>query len=102
MREVGLVQGRREYAENIVATVREPLIVLNVDLTVDSANRSFYHTFQVTPSEIKGHLLYDLGNGQWNIPRLREVLEKILPEKSVFNDFEWSSPSLSLGDESCC
>jgi signal transduction histidine kinase len=78
----------REYAENIVDTVREPLLVLNADLRVLSASRSFYQTFNVTPEETEGRLLYDLGNQQWDIPKMRELLEGILPENTSFDDYE--------------
>ncbi|MBA3013202.1 MAG: sigma 54-interacting transcriptional regulator [Proteobacteria bacterium] len=73
---------------NILGSVREPLVVLDVNLKVVDANPSFYKTFYVSPEETKGTLIYDLGNGQWNIPRLRELLEQALPENSVYNDFE--------------
>jgi PAS domain S-box-containing protein len=82
------VQEAREYAENIVETVREPLVVLDADLRVVSANRSFYQTFEVTPGETEGQLFYSLDNRQWDIPRLRELLEEILSENIVFDDFE--------------
>ena len=78
----------RTYAESIVATVREPLLVLDADLKVVSANRSFYQTFKVSPEEAQGQLLYDLGNRQWGIPKLRELLEEVLPKNTSFNDFE--------------
>jgi PAS domain S-box-containing protein len=77
-----------EYAQSIVATVREPLVVLDADLRIVSASRSFFDTFQVTPEETEGQLLYDLGNQQWDIPKLREFLEKILPENTTFDNFE--------------
>jgi PAS domain S-box-containing protein len=76
------------YAENIVNTVREPLVVLDWDIRVVSANQSFYRMFGVTPEESTGNLLYDLGNRQWDIPRLHELLEEVLPEKTVVTDFE--------------
>jgi PAS domain S-box-containing protein len=82
------IQEAREYAENIVETVREPLVVLDADLRVVSANRSFYQTFGVTPEETEGQLFYSLDNRQWDIPRLRELLEEILSENIVFDDFE--------------
>jgi PAS domain S-box-containing protein len=78
----------RHYAESIVETIREPLLVLDADLKIISANRSFYTTFKVTPAETVGSLIYDLGNKQWDIPKLRELLEKVLPEKEAFDDFE--------------
>jgi two-component system CheB/CheR fusion protein len=83
-----VIQEAREYAESIVATVREPLVVLDGDLKVVSANRSFYRAFKVTQEKTQGQLLYDLGNRQWDIPKLRELLEEILPENTAFGDFE--------------
>ena len=82
------VQEVGEYAQSIVATVREPLVVLDADLRVVSASRSFFKAFQVTPEETEGQLLYNLGNRQWDIPKLREFLEKILPENTTFDNFE--------------
>ncbi|MCG6917990.1 MAG: PAS domain S-box protein [Deltaproteobacteria bacterium] len=81
-------QESRAYAESIVETVREGLVVLDVNLRVISANRSFYETFQVKPGETEGQLLYDLGNRQWDIPKLRELLEEILPRDTTFDSFE--------------
>jgi two-component system CheB/CheR fusion protein len=78
----------RDYAEAIVETVREPLVVLDEDLRVVSANRSFYEIFQVEPGETEGRFIYELGNRQWDIPELRELLEKIIPEDTEFHDFE--------------
>ena len=74
--------------EDIVETVREPLIVLDSDLRILSANRSFYNSFKVTPEETIGNLIYDLGNRQWDIPRLRTLLEDILPKNNKFDDYE--------------
>ena len=82
------IQQARSYAENIVETVREPLLVLDGDLKIISANRSFYQTFKETPSETLGKLVYDLGNRQWDIPRLRMLLEEILPKRTHFSNFE--------------
>ena len=81
-------QDAREYAENIVETVHEPLIVLDAELRVISASRSFYQRFEVTAEESEGELVYDLGNRQWDIPKLRELLEKILPQSTTFNGYE--------------
>jgi len=78
----------REYAESIINTVREPLIALNQDLRVVTASRSFYDVFKVKPEETVGQLIYDLGNKQWNIPKLRELLETILPQKTTFDNYE--------------
>jgi two-component system CheB/CheR fusion protein len=78
----------RNYAESIVANIREPMLVLDKSLRVKTANKSFYNIFKVNEQDTEGVLIYDLGNKQWNIPELRRLLEKILPEKSIFNDFE--------------
>jgi PAS domain S-box-containing protein len=86
-----------KYAESIVQTVREPLLVLDSDQRVISANRSFYQTFQVTPREVEGKLLYDLSDRQWNIPKLRKLLEEILPKSTVFLDFEIEHEFKTLG-----
>jgi two-component system, chemotaxis family, CheB/CheR fusion protein len=77
-----------DFAEAIVETVREPLVILNHNLQVVKANKAFYDTFQSAIDETEGRLIYDLGNGQWNIPRLRELLENILPAHSTFRNFE--------------
>jgi PAS domain S-box-containing protein len=76
------------YAENIINTVREPLIVLDGEIRVVSANDSFYRMFGVTSEETQGNLLYDLGNRQWDIPKLHKLMEEILPEKTEVRDFE--------------
>lgn len=76
------------YSESIVQTVREPLLVLDSNLRVKDANRAFCKMFRVTEEETIGQYIYDLGNGQWNIPRLRILLEEILPNATQFNDFE--------------
>ncbi len=87
----------RDYAESIVDTVREPLVVLDEDLNVISANRSFYKTFKVKPGEAEGQLLYDLGNREWNIPKLRELLEEILPTHTTFDNFEVEHEFKTIG-----
>jgi PAS domain S-box-containing protein len=83
-----LVEDIQNYAQNIVDTVREPLLILDATLRVRSANRAFYQTFHVSPDETEGRLIYELGNGQWDIPDLRTLLEDIVPTSSVFDDFE--------------
>src|SRR5580704_11694574 len=83
-----LVEDIQNYALNIVDTVREPLLILDTTLRVRFANRAFYQTFHVTSEETVDHLIYELGNGQWDIPDLRRLLEDIVPKSSVFNDFE--------------
>lgn len=69
-------------------TAREPFLILDPDLTVVGANESFYKNFQVTKEDTENKFVYDLGDGQWDIPELRTLLEEILPEKGVFNDYE--------------
>jgi PAS domain S-box-containing protein len=76
------------YAESIVGTVREPLLILDEDLKIISANRNFYKTFKVTPGDTIGCFIYDLGNKQWDIPTLRELLEEILPNQDAFDGYE--------------
>jgi two-component system CheB/CheR fusion protein len=76
-----------DYADAIIRTVRGPLLVLSKDLRIISANEAFYNAFKVAPSDTENRLLYDLGNRQWNIPKLKTLLEKILPEKNTIVDF---------------
>ncbi len=77
-----------KYAENIVETLRESLVVLDSELRVKRVNQTFYKTFNVTPEETLGKLIYELGNSQWDIPELRELLEEIISRNTQFNDFE--------------
>ncbi|HXM34944.1 MAG TPA: PAS domain-containing protein, partial [Pyrinomonadaceae bacterium] len=77
-----------DYFQNIVETVREPLVVLDSDLRVQGASRSFYRTFNVTKEETEGRLIYQLGDRQWDIPALRTLLEEILPAHTEFDGFE--------------
>jgi nitrogen-specific signal transduction histidine kinase len=76
------------YARDIVETVREPLLMLDTSLRVRSANSAFYQTFRVTCEETENQLIYELGNGQWDIPALRTLLDEVMRTSSVFNDFE--------------
>jgi two-component system CheB/CheR fusion protein len=76
------------FAESIVDTVREPLVVLNGDMEVISANQAFYDTFQTPKVATENQPFFELGVGQWDIPRLRKVLDKIIPENISFKDFE--------------
>ena len=91
------VEESRDYAVSIVETVREPLIVLDTKLRVRTANRAFYQSFRVNPRETEGRLIYELGNRQWDIPRLRTFLEEILPQNSHFEDFEVEHDFPALG-----
>ena len=85
------------YAESIIDTVREPLIVLDQNLRVVSVSRSFYDTFKVTPEKTVGQLIYDIGNKQWDIPKLRELLENILPGESSFDNYEVEHDFATVG-----
>ncbi len=88
----------RDYAEAIVTTVREPLLVLDKNLRVKSANSAFYKTFQVSELETEGRLIYELGDKQWNVPELRTLLEEILPRKTKFADFEVTHHFQNIGE----
>ncbi|MCU0894942.1 MAG: PAS domain-containing protein [Rhodospirillales bacterium] len=81
------LEGEKELAGKIFDAARDALIVLRQDLRVQAANETFYTKFQVDPHETEGRLIYELGNGQWNIPRLRDLLETILPANDSFDDF---------------
>lgn len=87
----------REFAESIIDTIREPLIVLDNTLNVVSANRSFYHTFQVTPKETEGRFVYELDNQRWNIPKLRQLLSGIINQNTSFDSYEVQQDLLDIG-----
>jgi PAS domain S-box-containing protein len=91
------MQKARRYAESIIETIREPLLVLDADLKVLSANRSFYTAFKVKPEETVGSYIYDLGNRQWDIPGLRKLFENILPQNTSFDNFEVEHNFPSIG-----
>lgn len=76
------------YIKTVVDIVREPVLILDKDLHVMVANESFYQTFQVDPKDTEKKLVYDLGDGQWNIPALRKLLDDILPKNTFFKGFE--------------
>jgi two-component sensor histidine kinase len=84
-------------AQGIVDTVREPVLVLDANLRVIAASRSFYSAFKVSPEDTKDRLLYALGDGQWDIPKLRVLLEKIIPERGVMEDYEVEHAFPNLG-----
>jgi two-component system CheB/CheR fusion protein len=88
----------RQFAESIVTTIREPIVVLNKNLQVRSANKSFYTKFQTTEEETVGKVFFELGNKQWDVPALRKLLEKMLPEKSSIVDFEVAQKFPGLGE----
>jgi PAS domain S-box-containing protein len=76
------------FTENIIDTIREPLLAIDKDLRIIKASRSFYHFFKVTAEETIGKLIYELGNHQWDIPKLKELLEEIIPKKNTFDNYE--------------
>jgi DNA-binding response OmpR family regulator len=86
-----------EYAENIVETVRQPLLVLDSELKILTANLCFYETFRVNPEETIGNFIYDLGNRQWDIATLRTLLEEILPHATMFNGYEVAHDFKGIG-----
>jgi two-component system CheB/CheR fusion protein len=87
-RSMAEIEDRREFTEAIVQTVRDPLLILDKDLRVLMANRSFYETFRVAREETEKRLVYELGNRQWDIPLLRRALEEILPRNTALENFE--------------
>ncbi len=92
------VTDARNYSESIVATLYQPLLVLDKHLRVKTANKAFYKTFNVNEQETEGVLIYDLGNRQWNIPELRTLLEEVLPQKKQITDFEVTHNFTSIGE----
>ncbi|MEJ5351443.1 MAG: PAS domain S-box protein [Melioribacteraceae bacterium] len=82
------IEAAKVFAESIIATVREPLIVLDSQMNVIKANRAFYNIFKTSEKETIGKSFFKLGNGQWNIPELKLLLENILPSNTSFENFE--------------
>ena len=87
------------YFETLVDVARESFLILNSDLRVISANQVFYQNFQVTPVQTENRLLYELGNGQWNIPELKKLLEEILPQKKVVKDYQVTHVFETIGEK---
>lgn len=88
-----LLEAEREYVEKIVDSARDALLILDFDLRVKSANETFYTTFRDT----EGRKVYELGNGQWNIPKLRDLLENVLPDDDAFDNYEVEHDFEDLG-----
>jgi two-component system CheB/CheR fusion protein len=82
------VEELNNFNETLLSTVHEPVLILDKDIKIKSANKSFYNTFKVTEAESIGKSLFKLGNSQWNIPKLRELLEEIVPKNNSFYDYE--------------
>ncbi len=91
------VSEAHQHATAIIRTVPNPLVILDSRLRLQSANASFYRTFRLTAAETRNRSLFELGDGSWNIPRLRHLLEKILPRRSYFNDFEVTHDFKKIG-----
>jgi two-component system CheB/CheR fusion protein len=96
--KLAAAQRAQELAVDIVNMASDPLIVLDGKLQVISSNRAFYQYFHVTKEQTVGRKIYDLGNGQWNIPTLRELIENILPQQQVMEGFvvEHNFPDLGV------
>jgi two-component system, chemotaxis family, CheB/CheR fusion protein len=88
----------KDLAAKIVDTVREPMLVLSADLKIISANQTFFQTFEVSVENTIGKMLYDLGNGQWDIAELRHLLERVVPNDAAFNDFEVEREFENIGN----
>jgi len=89
-----------QYADLLTETAHEAILILDGKLSVVSANPAFYRTFHVSPKETEARAIYELGNGQWNIPRLRELLEKVLPSDGLVRNFEVRHDFPHLGPRS--
>jgi chemotaxis protein methyltransferase CheR len=91
------IEDAQALAQAIVNTIHEPFVVLDAELRVVAASRSFYETFQVDPEHTRGHLLFALGDGQWDVPALRLLLETIIPQHAAMDDFEVEHDFPNLG-----
>ncbi len=91
------LEGTLRFSNALVDTLREPFLVLDGYLRIRIANRAFYDLFKVSPEETEGNFLYTLGDGQWNIPKLRDVLEKVLPQDARLDDFDVEHDFARLG-----
>ena len=96
-RQERAVQVALKYADNIIATLREPFVVLDKSLRVMSANQTFYASFRVEREETEGRFIFDLGNGQWNIPRLRTLLDEVLSKHHPVEDFDMEHEFPAIG-----
>ena len=96
-RSLQAAEAARSHAEGIVDTVTEPLLVLDGKLRVKTASRAFYRTFSGSRETTEGKFIYDLGEGEWDIPALRKLLEEVLPQSKSFQDFEVAHDFAVLG-----
>jgi two-component system CheB/CheR fusion protein len=95
--DIDAIKSAQRLAENIVATVREPLLVLDASLRVQAASRSFYQLFQLTPEVTEGRFFYEIGKGQWNNPDLRRRIEEVWEKEESFNDYSITHDFEGLG-----
>ena len=86
-----------DFAEAILRTARDPFLILDASLRIERANEAFYSTFQVKPAEVMGRTVFELDHGHWNVPKLRELLQDILPRHSFFNSFEVTTKFEKIG-----
>jgi two-component system CheB/CheR fusion protein len=91
------IDEHKRVVELVMSAIKHPLLALQADLRVKRANPAFYKTFQVSPEETENHYIYDLGRGQWNVPRLRTLLEDILAKQNEVDDFEVDAEFPQLG-----
>ena len=100
-RELTIAEARaaaaRDQAEAILRTLRDTLLILDADLRIQSANQSFCKIFRLLKHEVEGRVISQLGNGQWDVPRFRRLLEDILPRNSFFDDFEITAEFDTIG-----
>jgi two-component system CheB/CheR fusion protein len=92
----------RAYADGIISTIRDPLIILDKDLRVKRATSGFYHKFKLTEEEAEGNYIYEIKNKQWDIPALRELLEDVLPAKKALADIEVTQVFSGIGKRIMC
>jgi two-component system CheB/CheR fusion protein len=95
-----LITEAHEHAEAIIRTVPNPLVILTADLRIQSSNDAFNRTFKVLPKAVKGRSIFEIGHGSWNLPRLRRLLEGIIPRNSFFDDFEVTHDFEKIGRRS--
>lgn len=96
-----LLQEIETYAQNIGDTIRDPLLILDRNLCVKSANRSFYKMFQTLPEDTEGRLISELGAGQWDIAPLLALLREIVPRKGQFDNYEVNDDLPKIGRGPC-
>lgn len=102
MVDIDALKRAYEYTQSIVATVREPLLVLDAQLCVQTASRAFYSEFQVAPADSLSRPLQELGNGQWNVPMLLELLQSVLEQGVEVHDFEVEHEFAHIGRRTMC